>query len=242
LSLPGSIPIFSIHKETAVADVEYTCPQCAKTIKVSEIVDPKSVICRPCRVPMTRAGAEEVKVKAKAGKEKLKFRPKEEPVITSPEVFALSEANGLKPEGQDTTYAKVEKKAMKKTFGSRSYILSWLLFAVMAFVAYYARYGGYFKPAQLKEFAPYAAFIVVALHITITLRAFKDSVFQGILCLIIPGYSAYYMLSSMEEYYLRAVVCSILIGVGQDGGKVIAEIASDRVDKINAWIQSGGGD
>ena len=51
------------------------------------------------------------------------------------------------------------------------------------------------------------------LYVTIILRAFKDTIFQGLLCLI-PLYPFYYIILVCDDFYLRAVVAGTMVGVG----------------------------
>ena len=90
---------------------------------------------------------------------------------------------------------------------------------------------------RILAFGPYA---VIAFHILITLKAFKDSIFHGILCLLVPLYSFYYLFLVSDDFYLRAVTGGILVGVAQDSAVYFNEIAQRVIADVSGWIASGG--
>lgn len=117
---------------------------------------------------------------------------------------------------------------------------SWFVFIILAGIMGYLRYGGCLRSAHLSLFGEWGPFVIVAIHVVLVLRAFKDSVFQGILCILIPLYSFYYLFIVSDEFYLRAVVAGILVGVGQDSAPVFQQIFSDTTMHVQRWIASGG--
>ena len=123
----------------------------------------------------------------------------------------------------------------------RSNIGAWLLFLVLAGAMGYLRYSKYLQPQHVEMMKTYGPYAVILLHIAITLTAFQDTVFQGILCIIIPGYSLYYLFLVSDVFYLRAVGAGLLAGVGIDSAIFFQVHAQDLIARGNAWIASGGG-
>jgi len=97
-------------------------------------------------------------------------------------------------------------------------------------------------PDWLAMFASYGWILMVAFHILVILKAFKDSVFQGVLCAIIPFYSLYYLFAVSDDFYMRAVIAGVLILVGQDGAEYFKVLFGGWFKTVGDWIQSGGGD
>jgi hypothetical protein len=64
---------------------------------------------------------------------------------------------------------------------------------------------------------------------------------QGILCLFIPGYSFYYLFGVTDEFYLRAIVAGLLVGIGQDAAIQLKEHAGHITGAVNDFISGGGG-
>jgi hypothetical protein len=123
----------------------------------------------------------------------------------------------------------------------RSTVLAWVLFLVLGATMWFLRYYAG-APAQyammLKDYGPY---IVIVLHVVIVLTAFQDTVFQGILCLLIPFYSFYYLFLVSDSFYLRAVGAGLLVGVGVDSASFFQAHVGKWVDAVSGWIASGGG-
>jgi hypothetical protein len=92
---------------------------------------------------------------------------------------------------------------------------------------------------MLIKYGPYA---VLVLHVTLVLMAFQDAVFQGILCLLVPLYSFYWLFMVTDQFMMRAVVAGILVGVGQDSVAFYQVVMNDTYRVVSTWIKSGGGD
>lgn len=123
----------------------------------------------------------------------------------------------------------------------RSNIGAWLVFLAVGAAMWFARYGSYLRPEQVGMIKTYGPYVVILLHIIIILTAFQDTVFQGILCIIIPFYSFYYLFLVSDAFYLRALGAGLLIGIGVDSALFFQTVANQAIDKANAWIASGGG-
>lgn len=118
---------------------------------------------------------------------------------------------------------------------------AWLLFLALGGGMWYLRYRAVLPvpyDTWLTQYAPHA---VVALHVMIVLLAFRDTVFQGILSLIIPFYSFFYLFLVSDAFYLRALTAGLLIGIGADAAIFFQRKAETTITVVNAWIASGGG-
>ena len=138
------------------------------------------------------------------------------------------------PEGQKEVQRQSQKMYSGLTWKA------WLLFIVIGAIAGTLRYSGLIPTSILQQAVLYEALTVLVFHIFIVLKAFQDSVFQGVLCVLLPPYSIYYLFSAADDFYLRAVVAGLLIGLGQDSGILFHEWSMSAVVTVNEWIASGG--
>ena len=106
----------------------------------------------------------------------------------------------------------------------------------------YLRYGGGLPPEYLALAAEYSWIVFMAFHIIVVLKAMTDGMMQGILCLLVPGYSLFYIFAVSDDFYLRAVFGGLLIGIGQDSAIKINMYASQLADVAHGFIAEGGGD
>jgi hypothetical protein len=117
---------------------------------------------------------------------------------------------------------------------------SWLLFIALGGLMGAIRYGGILSAEALPMLQVYGPFVIIAFHVLIILKAFRDNVFSGILCLLIPLYSFYYLFMNSDDFYLRAVVGGMLIGLGQDSAIYFNDLMIKVADIVQQWIQTGG--
>lgn len=132
--------------------------------------------------------------------------------------------------------------------------LGWALFLLLGCAMAYLRYGYLLWPTQpemlnqnvpalvlgfqtLRQWGPW---IVLGCHVLITLGAFREAVFQGILCVLIPFYSFYFLFVVWDHFVFRAIAGALLVAVGQDSAAFFQEHAVTIMDTVTKWIGSGG--
>ena len=222
-----------------MADIEITCPQCGKTVMVSEFADPALMTCRTCKAPFKAPAPATLPqpgdpANPRKGTDRIRVQPtRQSPVPTTviPDVNAGTRV-----------VAKVEHKAdVNKTVHVSHNLYSWLLFIVLATIGAYFRYGGGLTMKGLDILADYGPWLAVIFHVIVVLKSFKDSILQGVLCAIVPLYSLYYLFSVSDDFYLRAIAGGCLVAVGEDSGYFFSEIAGDMFRSINHFISTGGG-
>ena len=118
--------------------------------------------------------------------------------------------------------------------------LSWLLFLVVGAGMGVVRYTNLTDPTYAAWLVQYGPYALIAIHIMLVIRAFGDTVYQGVLCVIIPFYSFYWLFFVSDAFYMRALVGGLLVGIGQDSVAFYQKHISDIVNKTDAWIQKGG--
>jgi hypothetical protein len=104
----------------------------------------------------------------------------------------------------------------------------------------FLRYGGFLPAEYLSWFPTYGPYAILVVHVILVLMAFKDGIFQGILCLLIPMYSFYYLFIVTDQFYFRAVVAGLLVGVGVDSAVFFQAKFLDVAEEVRGWIASGG--
>jgi len=104
----------------------------------------------------------------------------------------------------------------------------------------YLRYGDVPATRHLEIMQQYGPLVITAFHILAVLKAFQDSVFQGILCLLIPFYSFIYLFFVNDDFYARAVVAGLLVGIAQDSYLFFQTKIIVIYHAVSAWLASGG--
>ena len=212
-----------------MADITLTCSNCGKENVFSEFVDENLLVCRTCGTKLQKTAAPEGK---SAPATPRKLRPSLQGVTA---VQAQPDATVW----QDTQQ-KAREAAPKEKKGVGQATKAFLLFLLLGSIAGAFRYGGFVPQHVLKAFTPYEPMIVALLYVLIILRAFKDSMFQGVLCFFIPIYPFYYLFSVSDDFYLRAVIAAILIATAQDSAVFYQQGITYGINYVNEWIASGG--
>jgi len=206
-----------------MADIQVECPGCGKPVTVSEFVDLNQLTCRSCGAPFRGATGEEIPEVAES-------ETQESPVVSHP------------PPPEDTVpntvIARVQRGRPTR-FRMTHSMMSWILLAVLGLIALYIRFGGWLNTDHIAWIESYGPIILLAIHVYVVFKAFRDSVFQGVLCLLVPFYSIYYALVLCYDYTARALIVGALLGLGWDSIRVMLDQAETILPAINDWLTSG---
>ena len=216
-----------------MADIQLMCASCGNTVTVSQFADPSMMTCKQCGQKLQ--GAPSALGQPDATKQSVRPQVrKQQPLNPAPQAAAA--ASG---EPQQWDILESMKKEMPPPPGvsMTQAIASWSLFIVIAAASGAARYM-YLIPDHIMQYGPYLVLIFV---LTILLKAFKDSMFQGMLCLLVPGYAFYYLFLVCDDFYLRAVIGGLMVGLAENSYNFYSQIAIDVFVGVTKWIQSGGG-
>jgi hypothetical protein len=205
-------------------DVEIECPTCGKCITVSEFVDLSQLVCRSCgtRFATETGDAPTDEGTAGAGNEPTPHRHAPPQPAPPPVVIA----------------AKVPPVARRR-FRWSYQIKCWLVFAAIGALAALLRYGAVLGTDTAEFIARYGWLAVLALHLHITFTAFRDSILSGLLCMLVPFYSLYYVFWSFEDYMFRAVFAGILVGTGADTLGLAIEEAAKILPAMDDFLNRG---
>lgn len=212
-----------------MADITLKCDRCGKTVAVSEFANYDTLFCRHCGSHLGRP------LPPSSGSERTyTLKP---PMAQHPEGSPLPVSGETPP--------TVRRPSMKRRRLRFSHVTaSWLLFAVLGGGLAWVRYGGGPAPQWLRDGLrpPMGPLIIFGFHLLIILRAFKESFFSGILCLLIPFYSFYYLFLVTDAFYLRALCAAWLVGAGHDAAVFCQEWCLRGVRAAQDFIASGGGE
>ncbi|MDD4871656.1 MAG: hypothetical protein PHR77_13950 [Kiritimatiellae bacterium] len=212
-----------------MADIELKCPKCSATMVVSEFADHGKLTCHACGEPFVKPDV--ASQNGKPSVRKLTFAKQ------APE---QAPEENLKPTKWQISQQAAKEKRPKQGFQMTHLLWSSIIFLLLGGTMAYLRYGGGYLSNNRDLIRLYGPIIIITIHIIILLKAFKDSVFQGVLCLLIPLYSFYYIFSVSDDFYMRAIVGGLLIGIGQDSFFVFNEEIQKLIKVVNDWIASGG--
>ncbi len=207
----------------------------------------------PAPIPVTApapAGGSRLKV-AKQQREQLetevveRFTPPKGKVPKAPAPEETFQADDLLRQ----TPLELHPRVKTRRKGTRHTLLAFLLFALIGAATGYLRYGSEMNlpgsqnlPAKLiTDLMQYAWGGILLLNVIVVLKALSDNMFQGILCLLIPGWTVVYLLFISDNFYLRAVFFGCLVGIAQDGSLQLYEIAANAMSAVTNFINSGGG-
>ncbi len=216
-----------------MADIHIVCKDCTQEFRVSEFVDKDSFTCPACGAENEKpAGAGTVEKKKPL---KLKPRQNTENTVTKETYAEARENSSWNVREQISEDLSKDKKRSFHCAGS------WILFILLGVTTGFLRYGGFLPEDNVTQIQEYGPFVILFFHVVILLKAFKDSVFQGILCLLIPFYSVYYIFLVSDAFYMRAILGGLLVGTGQDTAFFLNEKFHQMINTVNNFIQTGGG-
>ncbi len=233
-----------------MSDIALSCPSCGKVRTVSEFSDRANLLCKHCggsfgpaEPPSPAAVAE---TPPRPGLHVARRQTQSN--VGTPAAYGASPMTVSAPpsdgprapdpasRGPAGPQLRNERKLMNHAWFAAA------LFVILGAAMWYLRYRAGLPAAWLAWSAEYAWLVVLGIHVTIVLRAMTEGMFQGILCLLIPGYSFYYLFAVTDTFYSRAIVAALLIGIGQDAGIRLNEHVQTLTSHVHAWIQHGGGD
>jgi hypothetical protein len=234
-----------------MADLSITCTKCKAVTVVSEFVDEAHLKCSECGAALEKPGALEQAALSSAKnaaaplpRSKLRLRKNTEtdPLQedATPDDSAIK--NIIQAADEDAQDSLDLRPEVKSGGGVPHALLAGLIFLVLGGALGYLRYGGVLPEKYLTYSVEYAWIAALVIHFLIVIKAMTENMMQGILSLLIPGYSLYYLFGVSDSFYLRAVVGALLIGIGQDAAVMLREHAGHIAGIVNGFIAGGGGD
>jgi len=211
-----------------MADITVTCQSCGKGFTISEFADLAQVACPACGKPVKAPQQED------SGKPRLSLR-KDSPAGASPERVAADRP----AVPADVVPAGTRLQLPTGRRGLSHVAVGWIVFLALGAVMGAVRYGGFVSADTLALIRDYGWCLALAVHVFIVWKAFEDAVFYGLLCLLVPFFSLYYLFLISDRFLLRAVVAGMLVGIGQDTANVVQKTATETINAVSGWIERG---
>jgi hypothetical protein len=215
-----------------VADIIITCNQCGNTITVSEFVTAESLTCIKCKakvlIPPQRTTPA-------AGVPKLRLAA--QVPVADPAGQPGAPGSPMDPDVRQHLPKMLTRSRQRKVTQFQVRTLPWLLFFLLAAALACLRYWPQILAPDLLQTTILAGiWTLLFLHLSVACYAFSDEAFYGVLCLIIPGYTIYYLFFQSDKMFLRAVVGSLLIAFGWDAVLASRELWAEVYTTISIWI------
>ncbi|MGI6086834.1 MAG: hypothetical protein ACOYCD_02640 [Kiritimatiellia bacterium] len=212
-----------------MADIELTCPNCAKTTSVSEYAEGPTIACPSCGTPIPLPGTQK--------QSRLTLRKREPAPVKEPPAPHKSATD---PTMENRRQSASLKRDIKRVRRNKLFLgLSGLLFLALAAGLFHLRFrGGYAEWVTFEEFQKYELIAAGALYVLIILYALKDNMFDGLLSLVVPLYPFYYLFAKASAPFLRAVTAAVLLVFGKDLLAKVQVWANTLFEVINHWIRN----
>jgi hypothetical protein len=219
-----------------MADITVTCKECGTSITLSEYAKPDNLLCPACKKPMSmpelqlpssdRFLPEQIRrVKAEAAIEDDPDKPR----------IQLKDIPG---QIHNNRRRRVRMEGVLPT------IKAALLFVVLAGALVYLRYfDGYkmiLEPTDFDSLKFGGALAILFFHVVIVVEAMTTNFLTGLLCLLIPGYSLYYLFTESDSFWLRSIVMALVVAFGPDFVYYVKDYAMSVFNFVNAWLEAGG--
>ena len=121
------------------------------------------------------------------------------------------------------------------------YGMSWLIFLLLASVLSYFRYSDALAKTSLETYTFWGMVAMGLFHMVVIVDAFYNEFFEGLVSLMIPPYSLYYLYFKSDSFALRAIVGGLAVAFGLDMVELCVDQLSVYVKEVNDFIWSGGG-
>ena len=130
---------------------------------------------------------------------------------------------------------KNKLKTGRAALGLAGYTLpaAWLIFLVLGGWMAAIRYAGFLDLQE--DLSLYGPPVVLALYLVVVVMAFKEDLFTGVLCILLPGYGFYYLIRSGRPFF-SALVFGLLAGLGEDSYWALRDICLKHYDQITDLI------
>lgn len=220
-----------------MADITITCGTCGNRITISEYVDAEFMTCMKCRtkVPVPRKKAEQApaaQLKLAAG------------MRGAPEPDAAAPHKGLtlvEEVQQNTPFMKRMRKRPRRAYSRIATIGACAVFALLAGGLLYLRFWAPLPPGKHALMINAALWALALMHLSVIVAAFSEDIFHGIMTVLVPGYTIYYLFAHIDRYFQRAIVAALLLAFGVDAFRVVAGFVHDSYAGISTWLDEGGG-
>ena len=207
-----------------MADINLTCIKCGKTITVSEFANG--------RVPCPACGAMLDKTPTKLGMLRPQLAtPENRPMLATPApaVLTVTQHRDARARGRTPSGPRLWWRVLA----------AWLLFAGLLAALLAWQWWGRQDVRYLNSYLTARWALVAAAWLAVLVPAFRDSRFQGVLCLCIPPYTLYYALNRLDYFVLRAIYFAVVFALGAEFYFMPDVTLVGIVQaQVNAWVSA----
>ncbi len=230
-----------------MADIELICTNCGREMTVSEYVDFSELACKGCGSPMKTPDEPEDVAQKRPTIQTRTYTPS----IHEPDPDSDEEADGDEIEHSDlqstmiTARENMRSRSKKGMPSGKKHIMA----TGATFLAIGLIFGSlrWVIADQLDSDLAFTIktgvlYALGALHVATVILSFKEDVFQGMLCSVVPLYSVYYLFMVQDNFWIRSIAGGMLVGYGYDAAIAMYVIGGGMFDTIDSFISTGGGD
>lgn len=184
-----------------MADIILPCPKCGHQQTVSEFVAAEAIQCAKCGTAL------EIPMRSNGSPLKLRDKDALEPQNLGPS--SRAQAAPPPPSHDAPTMADVYKShgKVKKT---RS-VWAWMVFVILTAVFIGFQSAVREDAALLSNYNWFRGILAGLIYLLVVMTAFEDSVWQGLLSLVIPPYCIFYALVRLDSYMLRNLFLAVIV-------------------------------
>ncbi|MEI6563158.1 MAG: hypothetical protein WCO42_02485 [bacterium] len=223
-----------------MADIILSCPQCGNAVTVSEFVSAESITCLKCKAQIQIPARQPTDPAATPKLRLAVSKPPDPPSVASPaqpgksrkaKTMAESDVRKYLPKGG-------KRRARARTVSTFEIkVLPWLFFFLLLVILGWLRFiPSVLGPDSHATLIQGGVWAILLLHFGVTFLAFGDDTFSGILCMIIPGYSLYFLFVQSDKMLLRGLVAALLIVFGWDFTIAAENVWGELYTAVSHWI------
>jgi hypothetical protein len=221
-----------------MADITLTCGACGASLTISEYAKPDNLTCLKCGKTIVMPGT------VKESSERLL---PEHVRQAKADAQAQKEARG---DQEDVHLTDISKSIHVRRHRSvrtelivptlKAMVLFIILTATLGYIRFFEGYQLFLPAEELSTVQVGGFFAVLFFHVVIVVEAMTYNFTTGLLCLVVPGYSLYYLFTTSDSFWLRAIMLSVVIVFGYDFYVNAHEFAVSFVNFVNNWLETGG--
>jgi hypothetical protein len=220
-----------------MADITLTCTHCGATLTFSQYAKPEGLACPKCQAPLSMPDAEPsipdrfLPQHIRQAKAEAAAREAANPGKTNVRLESIS--------------SQIHQKKRRVRFDSfmptvKAAVLFVVLTAILAYLRYFDGYQLFLAKDELDLLRLGGTVAILFFHVSIVIEALTNDFLTGILCLVVPGYSLYYLFTESDSFWLRAIMMSLIIVFGPDFVFYVRDYAMGAYNFINHWLEAGG--
>lgn len=225
-----------------MADIKAKCDKCGKEILISEYAAVQTLPCQ-CggTIAIERPAVEGREFRLKSTAELHSEKQVEKERLFTPLSEQRAEDSPHMQVRSAASARRMARERRREKISSVKLKLSIALFVLLGAAAGYFRYkyGPVHMPrGEFEKILSYGLWALGAAYLLGIIIALKDNMFDGLLAIVVPFYSFYYLFAVSTAIFVKAIVGALLIGFGYDGALFLQKYSQIVFNYVNSWIRS----